>query len=303
MGFIVNLHFTNTITLKQRILFIINPTSGYKRGVKVIKLLPKYIDINKFDYSHEVTTHAKHAIEIAKQAVIDKFDIVVAVGGDGLVNEVFQSLVNTDTAFSIIPFGSGNGIARSIGTNINIKKALLEFNNACLAKMDTVSFNGQPYLGVAGIGFDGLIAQEFSNTKKRGILSYIKIFFKQLNAFQSSKYRIISDRGQQDFDAFIVAIANTQQYGNGAFIAPKAELVNGKLDLVVIRKHPKWLLPILLTQLMTKRIHKSKYVETIRASKFAIKSSYHQAHIDGEPILCKNENEVIILPNSLNIFH
>jgi len=142
-------------------------------------------------------------------------------------------------------------------------------------------------LGVGGIGFDGLIAWEFSKAKKRGMLSYLKIMIKQLAAFRSSQYVASTDTEKYKFDAFIVTIANTQQYGNGAFIAPKAERANGQLDLVVIEKHSKWLLPLLAIQVMTKNIHKSKYVETIRSSKFDISTSYDQAHIDGEPILSK----------------
>lgn len=289
--------------MKKCILFIINPSSGHKRGAEIINLLSKYLDSSKFDYSHVLTTHAKHAIELAAQAVKDKMDIVVAVGGDGLVNEVFQSLVNTDTAFTIIPIGSGNGVARSIGVTMNIKKALSNLNNGELNKIDTASFNGQPYLGVSGIGFDGLIAWEFSKTKKRGMCSYVKIILKQLKAFRSSTYTIADDQGNHEYDAFIVTIANTQQYGNNAFIAPRAKLDNGQLDLVVIKKHSKWLLPLLAIQVMTKSIHKSKHVETLRAAKFVISTSYDQAHIDGEPILSKNNNEVVVLPKSLNIYN
>ena len=288
--------------MKKSVLFIINPNSGHKRGSDIIELIPKYIDSSKFEYSHELTAYAKHAIKIAAKAVKDNVDIVVAVGGDGLVNEVFQSLIYTKTAFSIIPMGSGNGVARSLGIPMNIKKALLKLNNGQLTKIDTVSFNGQPYLGVAGIGFDGLIAREFSKTDKRGIFSYIKLIFRQLISFQSSKYIVVASEKQTSFDAYIVTIANTQQYGNDAFIAPEAKLDDGQLDLVIVKKHSKWVLPLLVIQVMTKSIHKSKHVETIRAAKFRIISSYRQAHIDGEPILSKNKNEVEVLSLSLNIF-
>jgi YegS/Rv2252/BmrU family lipid kinase len=288
--------------LKQRILFIINPNSGHKRGAKIIDMLPEYLDSEKFDYSHVLTTHAGHAIDLSAQAVIDKMDIVVAVGGDGLVNEAFQSLVNTEVAFTIIPRGSGNGVARSIGVDMNIRKALSNLNNGMLSKMDTVTFNGKPYLGVAGIGFDGLIAWEFSKTIKRGMFTYVKIILKHLAAFQSNKYRVITDQGEHEFDAFIMTIANTPQYGNDAFIAPNAEINNGQLDLVVVKKHAKWLLPILAFQVMTGRIHKSKYVEVLRASQFSIQTSFDQSHVDGEPILSEKDNIVSVLPRSLNIF-
>jgi len=288
--------------LKKSILFIINPNSGHKRGSAIIELIPQYLNLTKFDYKCEMTTHAKHALDITKQAVIEKVDIVIAVGGDGLVNEVFQCLVHTDTSFSIIPMGSGNGIARSMGIDMNIKKALQNLNSAKIAKIDTALFNGQQYLGVAGIGFDGFIAWEFSKTSKRGFWSYIKLVFRQIATYKSTKFIVSSDNNQWEFDAFIVTIANGQQYGNDAFIAPHAELDNGQLDLVVIKKHYKWMSPLLAIQVMTKNTHKSRHVEIIRAPKFIIKSSNKYAHIDGEPISPKNENVVKIIPSSLIIY-
>jgi YegS/Rv2252/BmrU family lipid kinase len=288
--------------LKKRILFIINPNAGHKRGAKLIDLLPKYLDGAKFDYSYQLTTHAKHAIALSAMAVVEGVDIVVAVGGDGMVNEVFQSLVHSAVAFSIIPMGSGNGVARSLGISMNIAQALTNLNKGQYNKMDTVSFNDQPYLGVAGVGFDGLIAWEFSKTKKRGMMSYLKIIFKQMAAFRSSEYVISTGEEQYDIDAFVIAIANTVQYGNDAFIAPEAELSNGQLDLVAIKKHSKWLLPILAMQVMTRNIHKSRHVETIRSSQFEIRTPYDKAHIDGEPMLLKDSVRVVVLPSSLIIY-
>lgn len=288
--------------MKKSILFIINPNSGHKRGTKTIKLIPKCLDATKFEYSYQLTTHAKHAIELAAKAVEDKVDIVVAVGGDGLVNEVFQCLVHTDTAFSIIPMGSGNGIARSLGIAMNVKTALTNLNSGNITKIDTVLFNGQPYLGVAGIGFDGFIAWEFSKTSKRGFWAYLKLIFRQVLGYRSSTFLIHDGLRHWKFDAFIVTIANGQQYGNDAFIAPQAELDNGLLDLVVVKNHSKWFSPLLAIQVMTKNIHKSRHVEIIRGEKFQIKTSYDYAHIDGEPISPKNENEIEILPKSLSIY-
>ena len=288
--------------MKKQILFIINPNSGNKRGAEIVKWLPQYLDKDKFDYSHKLTERAQHATEIAQDAVKEGIDIVAAVGGDGLVNEVFQSLVNTDTAFTIIPKGSGNGVARSLGIPMNIKKALNNLNEAKYSKMDTATFNDQPYLGVAGIGFDGLIAWEFAKTKKRGVLSYVKLILQQLSAYESSTYRITFNNEVKEFDAFIITIANTQQYGNDAYIAPQAELDNGLLDLVVIKKHSKWLLPLLAIRIMNKSIHKYKYVEILKASRFTVESIFEQSHIDGEPILAQNQNVVSVLPHSLKIY-
>ena len=270
--------------MSKEILFIINPNSGHKNGADVIELIPKYLDENKFKYSYSLTTHQKHAIKIADKAAKENIDIVIAVGGDGLVNEVFQSLVNTNVLFSIIPMGSGNGVARSFGIDMNIKTALKNLNNLKSKKIDTVTFNGLPYLGIAGIGFDGFIAKEFSKRNKRGLTSYIKVVLKHYRDFKYSKYIISCNNELHELDAFIVAIANTQQYGNNAYIAPRANIMDGMLDLVIIKKHSKWLMPILLFKGFTKTLHKSKYVEYIKSKKFIIKTNYKQVHIDGEPI-------------------
>lgn len=288
--------------MKKKILFIINPNSGHKRGADIIELIPQYIDSSKFEYSYELTTHGKHAIDIASRAVQNNIDIVAAVGGDGLVNEVFQNLVNTDVAFTVIPIGSGNGVARSLGIPMNIKKAIEQLKNGKLTKIDTVLFNDQPYLGVAGIGFDGFIAWEFAKIEKRGFWSYVKLIIKQMKAFRSSAYIVKDGKNEWSFNAFIVTIANGQQYGNNAFVAPEAKLNNGQLDLVIVKKHLKWLSPLLAIQVMTGNINKSRHVETIRASKFEINTSYTYAHIDGEPILAKTRNYIEVLPSSLNIF-
>jgi len=287
--------------LSKEILFIINPNSGHKNGADVIELIPKYLDENKFKYSYSLTTHQKHAIKIAAKAAKENIDIVIAVGGDGLVNEVFQSLVNTNVLFSIIPMGSGNGVARSFGIDMNIKTALKNLNNLKTKKIDTVTFNGLPYLGIAGIGFDGFIAKEFSKRNKRGLTSYIKVVLKHYRDFKYSKYIISCNNELHELDAFIVAIANTQQYGNNAYIAPRANIMDGMLDLVIIKKHSKWLMPILLFKGFTKTLHKSKYVEYIKSKKFVIKTNYKQVHIDGEPINGEKENIIEILPLSLNI--
>ena len=287
--------------MSKEILFIINPNSGHKNGADVIELIPKYLDENKFNYSYQLTNHTKHAIEIAAKAAKDNINIVVAVGGDGLVNEVFQSLVNTNVLFSIIPMGSGNGVARSFGIDMNIKTALKNLNNLKSKKIDTVTFNGLPYLGIAGIGFDGFIAKEFSKRNKRGLTSYIKVVLKHYRDFKYSKYIISCNNELHELDAFIVAIANTQQYGNNAYIAPKANMTDGMLDLVIVKKHNKWLLPILLFRGFTKTLHKSKYVEYIKSKKFIIKTNCNEAHIDGEPIKVEKENIIEVLPLSLNI--
>ena len=113
---------------KQSILFLINPKSGVNNKRSLPELIVSNIDKERFDYSIMETKYVAHACELATDAVAQGVDVVVAVGGDGTVNEVARALVGTNTALGILPCGSGNGMARHIGIPVDLKKAI-EFIN------------------------------------------------------------------------------------------------------------------------------------------------------------------------------
>lgn len=290
------------MTIKKNLLFIINPHSGNKTAKSIIELVPKYLDEEKFSWSYAYTEYANHATEIAKNAVNDKTDIVIAVGGDGMVNEVFQSLVNTDTAFSIIPKGSGNGVARSYGIPMNAIKAIKNLNDGSFITVDTCLFNERPFLGVAGIGFDGRISALFASKKKRGLKGYIRLILIELFNYSHHRFKITFDNNNVEHIAFIVAFANTQQYGNNAYIAPTAKFDDGKLNIVIINKFSKWLIPILAIRIMTKSILHLKFVNKYETSHITVTTSAKDAHVDGEPITADVINEISIVPKSLKVY-
>jgi len=286
---------------KKEILFIINPNSGNKKGALVADVVDAYLDTNKFNYKVVLTEYAGHAIEITANAVNEKIDCVVAVGGDGMINEVFQSLVNTSTALGIIPFGSGNGVARSLGIPMNYKRAIKLLNRASIRIIDTGRFNEKPFLGVAGIGFDGLISAEFSRSASRGLKTYLKLILKNFFNYQSNDYSIEVKDQRIDAKAFIIAFANTNQYGNNAIIAPNARVDDGKLDIVVFKDMPKWKIPIVAMKIMNGTIHNSKDVIILQNAEVKVSTNASEAHIDGEPISTNKENTVHIIPNSLRV--
>lgn len=287
---------------KKKLLFIINPNSGKKDASRVINTIPKYLDKDKFSYTFELTEYAEHAIEITQKAVIDKVDVVVAVGGDGIVNEIFQALVHTKTALAILPKGSGNGIARSLKIPMNTRKAIQKLNSASEKTIDTCLFNDQPFLGVSGIGFDGLISSEFAKMKKRGLKTYVKLILLKMMNYKSQSYHF--EVGDVSFStkAFIVAFANTEQYGNNAIIAPKAKLDDGKIDLVIFKDFSKWLIPLIALKVMTKSIYNSKHIINHTASLVKVSTSAKEAHLDGEPIVANQNNTIKVVPNSLDVF-
>lgn len=287
---------------KRKLLFIINPHSGNKSAKSIIDLVPKYLNSEKFEWEFALTRSANHATIIASEAVQNKIDVVIAVGGDGMVNEVFQSLVHTNTAFSIIPKGSGNGVARSFGIPMNTIKAIKKLNEGSLITVDTCLFNDKPYLGVAGIGFDGTISALFASKNERGLKTYIKLIVKKFFGYSPHNFKISFENQELEHNAFIVAFANTQQYGNNAKIAPKAKYDDGKLNIVVINAISKWLLPFLAIRMFTKSIQSSNFVDSYESSNITLKTNAIDAHVDGEPITVGVNNEISVVPKSLKVY-
>ncbi|OQX99861.1 MAG: hypothetical protein B6I20_09560 [Bacteroidetes bacterium 4572_117] len=239
---------------------------------------------------------------MAKWAIDNRFNVVVAVGGDGTVNEIGSTLINTDIIFGIIPKGSGNGLARFLKIPVNKRKAVRLINQMNVFKMDSISINGFYYLNMAGIGFDAHIANLFANFGKRGLKSYIKLVFKEYMAYESACYDLVIDGKPEKTQAFLVSFANSSQFGNEAHIAPLAEINDGLIDVCVLNKFPKYKALSIVYQLFTKRLLKSKYYTVYKAKQVKLTSETELiAHIDGDPINLDKKLNINMIPKSLNI--
>lgn len=287
--------------MKKKILFIINPISGVGRHKTVEKLINEKLNKNIFDYELAYTKAAKHAIELSKQGAQENFDIIVAVGGDGSVNEVGKSLVGTNSALAILPCGSGNGAARHLKIPMNLKKAidLIEKNN--VAKIDTFSVNNEIAINTAGIGFAAHIAHEFSKFKNRGFKNYLKIALRDSMKYKSQSCEIEINGETKKLNAFIIDVCNGAQWGNNAVIAPHAKNNDGLLDLSIVKDFPFRNFPFMAARLFTNSIHRSKYVEIKKITEAIIRQEKTIAHIDGESIIIGNELKVKINPLSLKV--
>ena len=178
--------------MKRKVLFIINPVSGGKRKDKVPDLIQKNLDINIFEPTIVFTTGAMHASELAQNAV-GNYQYVVAVGGDGTVNEIASSIVGTDTALGILPFGSGNGLARFLGIPMDTVKAIKTLNQERVEVIDSAKLNGQYFFNMAGMGFDAHISEVFSHDKTRGFGAYVRSAFREIVNYKSDNYLIEID--------------------------------------------------------------------------------------------------------------
>jgi diacylglycerol kinase (ATP) len=286
---------------KRKICFIINPISGIGRQKTIEKLIGDVLDATLFDHVIVYTEAPKHATMLAKKAAADGFDIVVAVGGDGSVNEVAKGLIGTPAAMAILPAGSGNGLARHLCIPMNLKKAMLVLQQGINKKMDTIQFNEEYFVNVAGVGFDAHIGWEFSRFGKRGFSSYLKVITKELPALKTQRFELILN-GQSIYkDAYLISFANGSQWGNNAYIAPLADITDGVMDVVIIKKF-SWLKSVPLGyKLFRKKIHTATAVEIIKTKEIILKQKKSIAHIDGEPIETGQTILIKVNPLSLNV--
>lgn len=288
--------------VKRKILFIVNPISHRLQDQDIENVIRQNLNRTHCDYQIAYTKFSNHAFELAKEAVLQrKADVIVAVGGDGTVNEVGRALINTDLPMSIIPVGSGNGLARHLRIPKNFPDAVKALHTYVPIIIDTGKVNDQIFLNIAGIGFDAHIAWEFANYGKRGFSGYLQLVLKEYAKYRDQTYRLIVDGKKIDRKAFVVSFANSSQYGSNIIIAPKARLQDGFLDLVIVKEIPFYALPGFIIALRKGTLHQSSYVETIRCKEVRISQPQFQAHLDGEPVKFLNEIDVKIQPSSLKL--
>jgi YegS/Rv2252/BmrU family lipid kinase len=229
-------------------------------------------------------------------------DIIVAVGGDGSVNEIARELINSNSTLGIVPAGSGNGLAHHLGISVNLRKAIEIINKGNTLKMDTGKVNEKVFVSLAGIGFDGLVAAKYANSKIRGFLAYMKIATEGYTRYKPKKYtikingRIIKQR------ALFIIFANSNQFGYNAPIAPEASVSDGLLDVVISQKPLMVEMPLIAGLMYWRKIDKTKYVEVIKSSEIIVRSTKKRwVNIDGEAFKMDKEIHVKVIPNSLNI--
>jgi YegS/Rv2252/BmrU family lipid kinase len=280
----------------MKIRFIINPVSGTGKQKGIEDHIAKHLD----NYEIVYTQKPGDASIISKDAVTKNMEAVIAVGGDGTVNECLKSLINTNTALGVIPCGSGNGFAYHIGMNRTTEEAIKQLKKTKIETIDSCSANGIPFVNVSGIGFDAHIAKLFTRCKKRGFLNYVKLILKELS-YSPQEYNIKYDEIERKVTAYMISFANASQYGNDAKISPMANIQDGLLDFVIVKDFPKWKIPFFLLQIAKGKIHLSKYVDIIQSKKMQITANNTLLHLDGEPYKASNPVAINLLENSLKI--
>ena len=275
---------------KQDILFLINPKSGVSRKKRVPQMVEQYIDHARYNATVRYTQYAGHAYELAKEAAATGVDVVVAVGGDGTVNEVGRALVHTGTALGVVPCGSGNGFARHLGIPIGIKSAIEFINKAQPVDVDYGKINGQPFFCSCGMGFDAVVSSDFAKGKARGVFNYIRYSLLDWVKYKPETYVVETEEMKETFEAFVIACGNASQYGNNAYITPFASMRDGMATVSILSPFNAFEVPLMATHLFTHTFDESTHVSTIVAPWIRIvREKAGPVHYDGEPYEMEKE--------------
>jgi len=284
---------------RLKVHFIINPYSGIRSKLGFIDLIEKE-SRKDFIVKTTLTQRPEHATEIALEAIEKGANAVVAVGGDGSVNEVGKTLIGTGIPLGVIPLGSGNGFARHMKIPLNERAALQIINRFNIREIDTGTVNGEPFLATAGLGFDAHVGWRFAKHSRRGFTSYIQVTTQSFFGYKPQTYQMIVDGKEMEITAFIINFANAGQYGNNAWISPSASISDGMLNVCILDKFPKQVAPDILFKLFNKRIESSKYYRFLMGKEIIVKNP-KIFHIDGEPRTTEEDLIISILPASLKV--
>lgn len=287
---------------KKVILYIINPISGIGKQKNIEELIHENTDTSVFDYKVKFTKGPGDGSFLAKEAVEEGVDVVVAIGGDGTVNEIGQMLVGTSTALGIIPTGSGNGLARHLKIPFRFEKAIGVINRCKIKKIDTATINDQIFLSIAGVGYDAFVAKKFAAAPKRGFFTYFRIVSNEYSQYLPKKYVLEIDGKIIRRKALSITFANSSQFGNNASIDPHAKVDDGLIDVCIVRRIPLMLVPLYVPMLFTKTFHKTQYIEIIRAKTATVtRKKGKSIQLDGDPSQTGKILEMKVNPLSLNI--
>lgn len=290
------------MTDKKRMIFVVNPISGTQSKKAILKWIDERIDRSIYDYSIVKTEYAGHATQIAAAAVKEQVDVVVAIGGDGTINEIARSLVHSNTALGIVPCGSGNGLARHLRIPMEPKAAIDIINKGNRLCIDYGKINNIPFFCTCGVGFDAFVSLKFADAGKRGLLTYLENTLHESLTYQPDTYEIENEEGAVKYKAFLIACGNASQYGNNAYIAPHASLTDGLMDVTILEPFTVLDVPSLSFQLFNKTIDQNSRIKTMRAKKIKIHRAHDGVlHFDGDPLMAGKELEVEIIPGGLHV--
>ena len=289
--------------MKKKMLVIVNPVSGVGRQKNIESLLSSHLDHDLFDHHIVYTEHEHHGTTLTRDAADEGYDIVVAVGGDGSVNDIVQGLRGTSLALGIIPCGSGNGLARTLEIPLSPTKAIQRLGHSQARTIDAILINDKTLsVNASGVGFDAHLARLMKLAKHRGMAAYTSLFLREYTSYPSASYTITVDGQTIVRNAWIMAIANSRQYGNNLIIAPKAHVDDGLMDLSIIDKIPLDHLAITAPLAFSGHLDHSQHAEMYQARDIVVEGNVGSwVNVDGEAMKIDAPLRFAIQPGAITI--
>ena len=279
-----------------------NPISGTLKKAGIPKIVEETIDKGFYDYSIAETNYVGHACDMAKEARDNGYYAVIAVGGDGTVNEVARSLTHSNTALGIIPCGSGNGLARHLMLPMDVRKAVEIINLHTVHALDYGLINDMPFFCTCGMGFDAFISMKFAEAGRRGPITYIENILREGLRYKPETYEIHDESGMSVNKAFLISCANASQYGNNAYIAPQASMSDGLLDVTIMEPFDMIEAPQLSIDIFNKTLDKNPRIKTFKTRHIHVKRENPGfIHYDGDPVMAAADVDIRVEPQGINV--
>jgi diacylglycerol kinase (ATP) len=277
----------------RKILIIINRKAGTDREKQLGLVIRQQLPADRFAVEITYLQYLGHGTDLAREAVQRGVDTVVAVGGDGSINEIAQGLLGSGTALAIVPLGSGNGLARALRIPLDATAALQIVANGPRKSMDAGFANEHLFLSNAGVGFDALIADRFRHSKKRGLVNYARLVIGGFTSYKPAAYSIKIDGQERVQKAFLMTVANGNQFGYEFKLAPKASVFDGLLDICLVPPLRFWdLLPLSIRSLKG-NIDESRYMEHLTGREIEVSSTdLNCLQVDGDAVPLTNGKTV-----------
>ncbi|MDR0573756.1 MAG: diacylglycerol kinase family lipid kinase [Tannerella sp.] len=286
----------------KKIYAIINPISGIGSKDRIPEIISSRCIDRGIAVNIIYTEYAGHATELTRKAIDDNADCVIAVGGDGTVNEIARSLLHTNVVLGIIPKGSGNGLARELRIPMDVRGAVdVVFSNH-VSVIDACRANDNIFFCTCGVGFDAAVSARFAGEKRRGSLTYAKDIVEKYLDYKPETYKLYINDDTIKEKAFLIACANASQYGNNAYIAPNANICDGEMDITILSSFNALDIGPLAIQLFTKTIDKNSKIKTFRTKKARItRQKEGMMHIDGDPVMASKDIELSVIHSALKV--
>ncbi|MBA3664763.1 MAG: diacylglycerol kinase family lipid kinase [Bacteroidetes bacterium] len=287
--------------MPRKILFIVNPNAGKQISSLIVETIRSEFPQNIY-YHIAIWKNKSHFKDILEALRNGDYTDAVAVGGDGTVNQVAKSILGSGITLGIIPTGSGNGLARSLGLSMDVEEVIKQIAVGKTILIDNGSVNGIPFFCTSGVGFDAHIGNLFATSKKRGLKSYVKIVLREVFKYRAKNYILKFNDTEIKRKAFLITVANAGQYGNNLYIAPQADMRDGFFHVSVLRPFTIFHVPGLMFKVFRRKAHTSSLIETLVTNKLSIiRDDKDTMHFDGEPTVAEKEVIFECMPGSLKV--